>query len=523
MDPLRTKAIEMSKKNETTTMASPVARALREIRTKHGHTLDALAQKTGVSVTALSRIETGLQQPPRRVLVGYARNYGLPADHFINDDHYRYFSAIVASFAEGVQSLNSQISRNPAKTTLKEIPNDLPDVDHIARAACLLFLTSKSPQARLLWSSKNPFFENRAIQIHLQDALDIFLAQSAQMMHIVRLPEYGHPAINCQIFTLGIRWALRYLHLSASGTSAAYLMSSIDDLRPIKFPTDIWLTDDIGCVIAFSTRQSDIPDGGLFLPNPGYSIAGFMENALKNSKLCIRPYGPGRKDAGEFAEEMVNRSDGPYLAHHGFFTAITRPVTDFYEGTEWFARAKDKYVDPRRVAEKRINRYHRLMENLNSQSSPSIVYRQICSRKQIRDWARKGVRHDTNDGKGPPELNVQSRLARVDHMIELLKNDKFEIAVTTEFDDANNLSWVVQGSYRAALEMPVPLSQCNWVGDKEKQENHARVIIDHRDVADIMSAEFDKLWVDLDPQDKEKRYVFDFLHQIKRDISENSD
>jgi hypothetical protein len=66
------------------------------------------------------------------------------------------------------------------------------------------------------------------------------------------------------------------------------------------------------------------------------------------------------------------------------------------------------------------------------------------------------------------------------------------------------------------------LSRYDWSGSKEREENAVRAIVDQRDIADIMTAEFSKLWSDLNPYDREKRYVFDFLHKLKRDIDNGS-
>lgn len=55
-----------------------LAKAIRELRTAHGLTLDTLAAKAGMHTTYLSRIERGHSSPTWEKLTGIAAALGLP-------------------------------------------------------------------------------------------------------------------------------------------------------------------------------------------------------------------------------------------------------------------------------------------------------------------------------------------------------------------------------------------------------------------------------------------------------------
>jgi transcriptional regulator with XRE-family HTH domain len=65
----------MSAPQPTTT---DLAKAIRELRTAHGLTLDALAAAAGMHTTYLSRIERGHGNPTWEKLAGIASALGLP-------------------------------------------------------------------------------------------------------------------------------------------------------------------------------------------------------------------------------------------------------------------------------------------------------------------------------------------------------------------------------------------------------------------------------------------------------------
>ncbi|MER5784512.1 helix-turn-helix transcriptional regulator [Streptomyces mobaraensis] len=56
---------------------------LRAIRRRRGSTLEQLAELTGMSVSTLSRIESGLRRPTLDVLLPLARAYRMPLDELV--------------------------------------------------------------------------------------------------------------------------------------------------------------------------------------------------------------------------------------------------------------------------------------------------------------------------------------------------------------------------------------------------------------------------------------------------------
>lgn len=56
---------------------------LRAIRKQRGATLEQLAELTGMSVSTLSRIESGRRRPTLEVLLPLARAYGMPLDELV--------------------------------------------------------------------------------------------------------------------------------------------------------------------------------------------------------------------------------------------------------------------------------------------------------------------------------------------------------------------------------------------------------------------------------------------------------
>lgn len=62
---------------------SLVAPRLRELRHRRGHTLAELSAETGISVSTLSRLESGLRRPTLDLLLPLARTYRVPLDDLV--------------------------------------------------------------------------------------------------------------------------------------------------------------------------------------------------------------------------------------------------------------------------------------------------------------------------------------------------------------------------------------------------------------------------------------------------------
>ncbi|MBT2523538.1 helix-turn-helix domain-containing protein [Arthrobacter sp. ISL-28] len=61
-----------------------VGRRLRELRTANGTTLSALSAATGISVSTLSRLESGGRRPTLELLLPLARAHGVPLDELVD-------------------------------------------------------------------------------------------------------------------------------------------------------------------------------------------------------------------------------------------------------------------------------------------------------------------------------------------------------------------------------------------------------------------------------------------------------
>ena len=62
---------------------SAVGPRLRALRQQRGATLTQLAQTTGISVSTLSRLESGQRKPTLELLLPLARAYGVPIDELV--------------------------------------------------------------------------------------------------------------------------------------------------------------------------------------------------------------------------------------------------------------------------------------------------------------------------------------------------------------------------------------------------------------------------------------------------------
>ena len=69
--------------DDVETLLAAVGPRLREIRQRRGISLTALADQTGISISTLSRLESGLRKPGLELLLPLARAYQLPVDDLI--------------------------------------------------------------------------------------------------------------------------------------------------------------------------------------------------------------------------------------------------------------------------------------------------------------------------------------------------------------------------------------------------------------------------------------------------------
>ncbi|WP_018350086.1 helix-turn-helix domain-containing protein [Longispora albida] len=69
--------------NDDPEILASVGPRLRELRKRHGITLSQLAESTGVSVSTLSRLESGERKPTLELLLPLARAYQVPLDELV--------------------------------------------------------------------------------------------------------------------------------------------------------------------------------------------------------------------------------------------------------------------------------------------------------------------------------------------------------------------------------------------------------------------------------------------------------
>ena len=67
----------------TADVVDAVGPRLRALRTRHDVTLATLAERTGISVSTLSRLESGQRRPALELLLPLARAYGVPLDDLV--------------------------------------------------------------------------------------------------------------------------------------------------------------------------------------------------------------------------------------------------------------------------------------------------------------------------------------------------------------------------------------------------------------------------------------------------------
>ncbi|WP_349814796.1 helix-turn-helix transcriptional regulator [Curtobacterium sp. MCJR17_043] len=67
----------------TADVVDAVGPRLRALRTRRGTTLAALAERTGISVSTLSRLESGQRKPTLELLLPLARAYQVPLDDLV--------------------------------------------------------------------------------------------------------------------------------------------------------------------------------------------------------------------------------------------------------------------------------------------------------------------------------------------------------------------------------------------------------------------------------------------------------
>lgn len=69
--------------DEATDVLAGVGPRLRQLRTRRGTTLADLSAETGISVSTLSRLESGRRRPALELLLPLARAYGVPLDDLV--------------------------------------------------------------------------------------------------------------------------------------------------------------------------------------------------------------------------------------------------------------------------------------------------------------------------------------------------------------------------------------------------------------------------------------------------------
>jgi transcriptional regulator with XRE-family HTH domain len=69
--------------NDDAEVLAAVGPRLRALRRKHGTTLTQLAESTGISVSTLSRLESGERRPNLELLLPLARAYQVPLDELV--------------------------------------------------------------------------------------------------------------------------------------------------------------------------------------------------------------------------------------------------------------------------------------------------------------------------------------------------------------------------------------------------------------------------------------------------------
>ena len=67
------------------TVLTGVGPRLRALRKRRGVTLEQLGERTGISVSTLSRLESGGRKPTLELLLRLARAHEVPLDQLIND------------------------------------------------------------------------------------------------------------------------------------------------------------------------------------------------------------------------------------------------------------------------------------------------------------------------------------------------------------------------------------------------------------------------------------------------------
>jgi len=73
----------MTDAHDLHTVLSEVGPRLRRVRQQRGSTLAALALATGISVSTLSRLESGLRRPSLELLLPIARSHRVPLDELV--------------------------------------------------------------------------------------------------------------------------------------------------------------------------------------------------------------------------------------------------------------------------------------------------------------------------------------------------------------------------------------------------------------------------------------------------------
>ena len=83
MDPHRHGPTAPAPADDTDAVLAGVGPRLRALRTARGATLDQLSAETGISVSTLSRLESGQRRPALELLLPLARVHGVPLDELV--------------------------------------------------------------------------------------------------------------------------------------------------------------------------------------------------------------------------------------------------------------------------------------------------------------------------------------------------------------------------------------------------------------------------------------------------------
>jgi transcriptional regulator with XRE-family HTH domain len=88
-----------------------ISKKIREIRTKHGHTLEELGEKLNFNPSNLSKIERGIRKPQIELIEQMAKIYDVPLTYFFGEqqeapEELKAIGADWVSFVEEMEEKN---------------------------------------------------------------------------------------------------------------------------------------------------------------------------------------------------------------------------------------------------------------------------------------------------------------------------------------------------------------------------------------------------------------------------------